>query len=92
MAKFSDFSNGTFKCNKCKKQVMGSEIKLSQKIDNISMPMATVIAISKSGTIVRGGYDDLHEGDQIMECPHCESAHIFGFDPVIEVEPVAEIN
>ena len=92
MAKFSDFADGTFKCDKCKKPFKGGEIKLSPKIDNISMPMATVIAISSAGTIVRGAYDDLKDTDQIMACPHCKSAHIFGFDPVIEVESVAEIN
>ena len=85
MAKFSDFADGTFKCDGCEKTFKGNQIKLSDRASNISMPMATVTAVSSTGMIVRGTYDSLVDTDQIMECPYCSCPHLFGFNPVVEI-------
>ena len=74
-----------FKCDSCKKEIKGEDIKLLPAVDNISMTnlMSTFKFVDKDGKIV-GGHKgpDASLGDMVTYCPWCDYPHLFGFDMI----------
>ncbi len=83
MAKFDNFRNDKFKCDNCKKEFLGREIKLVEAADNIKIltPPSPFRYIDKNDNITGGGKQPSRKkGDQILSCPHCGQIHLFGMD------------
>lgn len=76
---------GTFKCDSCKKTFEAHEVILTEAADNIKImtPPMPFVYVDKDNNLM-GGHEQpsKEKGDQILSCPHCEAAHIFGFDVV----------
>lgn len=86
MAMFEQAVKGKrFKCDECKKEFAGEDIKLEPAPKNISATsfMTTFLFVDKDG-IIKGGSKgpDGNIGDQTAHCPLCGRAHLFGFDAV----------
>ncbi len=84
MSKFDDVKNHRFKCDGCKKEFSGSEVKLVEAADNInilSFPMPFKY-VDKNNTITGGSEQPSKEkGDRVLACPNCKQIHLFGMDP-----------
>ncbi|MDX1806228.1 MAG: hypothetical protein R3267_04320 [Paenisporosarcina sp.] len=76
---------GTFKCDECQKTFEGHEVTLTEAADNIEImtPMMPFVYVDKDNNLMGGREQPSKaKGDKLLACPHCESPHLFGFDPV----------
>ena len=83
MAKFDEVGHFKFKCDKCKEEFSGSEVKLVEASDNIKIltPPSPFRYIDKDG-FIKGGTEQpsKEKGDRVLACPRCKQIHLFGMD------------
>jgi len=75
-------SNDVFLCDRCKEKIRAQDIVLQDPADNLHLaPMTPFLYINKEGMITGGSEQPSKEkGDKLLACPHCRTAHLFGFD------------
>lgn len=84
MSKFEDVKKRgeIYICDSCKKDIFGSKVVLVEAADNIEIltPMMPFIFVDKDDVITGGSKQaQKDKGDKLLACPHCKTAHLFGF-------------
>ena len=74
-----------YRCDNCKKEFMGKDLKYEHPPKNIHMHGGLGIMnfryLDKDLKSVGGSEPPGHE-DYILKCPKCDKPHLFGFDPI----------